>query len=186
MNKWVGALILWWAITWRGFVAIAAMGLFIFAIDGIFATNEWHNGIGVILILVVIAYMFWLLGGIGQHAINHTYGKSKIEFAIAGQAQPTASWIDGLILQWALFWRNIVIYVLMAIILAFVFNEPLLLNHEYTLSTESGLPAIYGAGKLNTQIYSVVNLWWYIVYILSAWHLLYKVFGQRSYKIQPR
>ena len=183
------ALILWWALTWRWvFVAVCISAItlgvnYVFALD-----SEQYHGVGVAFIVLLIGIMFWMLGGLGQHAINHAFGKKNIVLLTNGRPNSSASWVDGLVLQWAILWRNALINLLIILLFILVFSEPLLLGIQHTVSNETNQIGVHGTGALNTELFLLTEgiVLRFLLGVISTWHLLKQPFGSRVYQINSK
>lgn len=170
MVKLFDALILWWALTWRWcFVFATFMGLVLLT-DQSFVTNP--ASIGPLMVFLLIFVMLWSAGGIGQHAINHSFGRREITLTVGSEQRDKATWVDGLTLQWAIGWRTAVIGLIMTLI--FIILD---IKHE-TAVVDGSMVVTYGYG-----LQPILNI---ALGILSSMHLLKKVFGSRVYSINSK
>ena len=186
-NQWVNALVLWWGIFWRFILAMFALLVAIFSSawllspESIVASNGQYSfnlnssnsdlGLLPLLILVITG---WMMGALGQHLLNQPYGNRKIIMASRLMGQGKANWMDGFTLQWALFWRGLLIHFgLMLIMVMLGFPK------EATTLVDGSVVVNYGIQDPNLN-----TLMGLFIYIIASWHLLKKPFGNRVYSVE--
>ena len=186
-NQWMNALVLWWGIFWRFILVMFALGVVIFSLvwllspESIVASNGQYSfnlnssnsdlGLLPLLILVITG---WMMGALGQHLLNQPYGNRKIIMAGRLMGQGKANWMDGFTLQWALFWRGLLIHFgLMLIMVMLGFPK------EITTLADGSVVVNYGIQDPNLN-----TLMGLFIYIIASWHLLKKPFGNRVYSVE--
>ena len=98
----------------------------------------------------------------------------KILMAGRLMGQGKANWMDGFTLQWALFWRTLLIsFGLMLIVIMLGVAD------EATTLADGSVVVNYGIQDPNLN-----TLMGLVIYILASWHLLKKPFGNRIYSVE--
>ena len=186
-NQWVNALTLWWGIFWRFILVMFALLVAIFSLVWLlspesivtgngqysFNSNSSNNDLG-LLPLLILVITGWMMGALGQHLLNQPYGNRKIIMAGRLMGQGKANWMDGFTLQWALFWRGLLIHFgLMLIMVMIGFPK------EVTTLADGSVVVNYGIQDPNLN-----TLMGLVIYILASLHLLKKPFGNRVYSVE--
>ena len=186
-NQWVNALTLWWGIFWRFILVMFALLVAIFSLVWLlspesivtgngqysFNSNSSNNDLG-LLPLLILVITGWMMGAPGQHLLNQPYGNRKIIMAGRLMGQGKANWMDGFTLQWALFWRGLLIHFgLMLIMVMLGFPK------EVTTLADGSVVVNYGIQDPNLN-----TLMGLVIYILASLHLLKKPFGNRVYSVE--
>jgi len=186
-NQWVNALTLWWGIFWRFILVMFALLVAIFSLVWLlspesivtgngqysFNSNSSNNDLG-LLPLLILVITGWMMGAPGQHLLNQPYGNRKIIMAGRLMDQGKANWMDGFTLQWALFWRGLLIsFGLMLIVVMIGVGD------EATTLADGSVVVNYGIQDPNLN-----TLMGLVIYILASLHLLKKPFGNRVYSVE--
>ena len=186
-NQWVNALTLWWGIFWRFILVMFALLVAIFSLVWLlspesivtgngqysFNSNSSNNDLG-LLPLLILVITGWMMGAPGQHLLNQPYGNRKIIMAGRLMGQGKANWMDGFTLQWALFWRTLLIsFGLMLIVVMIGVGD------EATTLADGSVVVNYGIQDPNLN-----TLMGLVIYILASLHLLKKPFGNRVYSVE--
>ena len=138
-----------------------------------FNLNSSNNDLG-LLPLLILVITGWMMGAPGQHLLNQPYGNRKIIMAGRLMGQGKANWMDGFTLQWALFWRTLLIsFGLMLIVIMLGVAD------EATTLADGSVVVNYGIQDPNLN-----TLMGLVIYILASWHLLKKPFGNRIYSVE--
>ena len=186
-NQWMDALVLWWGIFWRFILVMFALFVAIFSLVWLlfpesivasngqysFNLNSSNNDLG-LLPLLILVITGWMMGAPGQHLLNQPYGNRKIIMAGRLMDQGKANWMDGFTLQWALFWRGLLIsFGLMLIVVMIGVGD------EATTLADGSVVVNYGIQDPNLN-----TLMGLVIYILASLHLLKKPFGNRVYSVE--
>ena len=186
-NQWMDALVLWWGIFWRFILVMFALLVAIFSLVWLlspesivtgngqysFNSNSSNNDLG-LLPLLILVITGWMMGAPGQHLLNQPYGNRKIIMAGRLMDQGKANWMDGFTLQWALFWRGLLIsFGLMLIVVMIGVGD------EATTLADGSVVVNYGIQDPNLN-----TLMGLVIYILASLHLLKKPFGNRVYSVE--
>jgi len=190
MNKWIDAAVLWWAVSWRFCFSFVVL-LFAFWLFNLFgppvsyeefivSTSQVNFSIGsteyfytpdINTFTLLFSALVYLIGASAQHAINHPFGKRLIQINYKDTNIESSTWGNGFSLQWSLFWRILVMYIIYSIVLVLLGIKEVVENIDGSVMTtyttgwsEWFVPIIFG--------------------VISAKLLILKTLGHKKYTIK--